>query len=302
MYMNISWINKLLGTDLPLKEKDLPQYFERYAIKLWFNKYKIEKDFFLTILLIDFSKKFPQLIFKWWTCLNKLYFDYYRLSEDLDFFIISDVGQDARWTMFNKLKTAFQDEKYRKIWLYYTDPIYWTTHKKKRQWWYLFLYKSVFDWSEQQIQIDIRIEKECLFSPISKEIWSVYLDDIFEEPLFDKTCINAMDLREIASEKVRAALTRQPMPAIRDYFDIRYMKKRWVDFALLKHEIQRKIIDYRDHRNTEEKLYTDILIDRLSRDIEIDLNPVLCVKKKDTMWFDKENLEKIYHEIIKFKV
>ena len=300
--MNISGINKLLGIKLPLTEKDLPKYFERYATKFWFNKYKIEKDFLLTIFLMDFSKSYPQLIFKWWTCLNKLYYDYYRLSEDLDFFIISEAWQDARWNIFSKLKSSFQDDKYKKIWLEYTDPEYWTTHKKNSQWWYLFRYNSVFDWSEQWIQIDIRIEKESLFEPIEKEIGSIYLDDILEEPLFNKTHIKAMDLREIASEKVRAALTRQPDPAIRDFFDIQYMITNWVNFDDLKEQIARKIIDYRDNWNTEDKLYTDISIDKLAMDIESDLIPVLCTLKDKTIKFDKSNLEEICKFIEKFKV
>ncbi|OQB42444.1 MAG: hypothetical protein BWY04_00142 [candidate division CPR1 bacterium ADurb.Bin160] len=49
------------------------------------------------------------------------------------------------------------------------------------------------------------------------------MDDILEEPLFPKIQIKAMDLREIASEKVRATLTRRPDLAIRDFFDIQYM-------------------------------------------------------------------------------
>lgn len=300
--MNIAGINSLLGIKLPLTEKDLPRYFEKYAIKFWFNKFKIEKDFLLTVLLIDFSRSYPQLIFKWWTCLNKLYYDYYRLSEDLDFFIKSDAWQDARWSIFGNLKSSFQEDKYKKIWLEYTEPEYWTTHKKKRQWGYFFKYNSVFDWSEQWIQIDIRIENESLFEPILKEIWSIYMDDILEEPLLPQSHIKAMDLREIASEKVRAALTRQPDPAIRDFFDIQYMMNNWVDFDSLKEQIARKIIDYRDNWNTDDKLYTDISLEELVLDINSDLIPVLCTLKDKRITFNKQNLEEICNFIESFKV
>lgn len=50
-----------------------------------FDIYKYEKDFLLTLILIKFWQKYPDLVFKWWTCLNKIYFPYFRLSELLSF-------------------------------------------------------------------------------------------------------------------------------------------------------------------------------------------------------------------------
>ena len=296
--MKISWINKLLGIKLPLSDKDLIKYFKNYAKKYWFNEYKIEKDFLLTVLLMDFSKSYPELNFKWWTCLNKIYYNYYRLSEDLDFYIISDAWQEARWSIFEKLKNAFQSEKYKDIWLNYIDSEYWTTHNKKRQWWFMFSYKSVFDWSEQLIQIDIRIEHPLLYNPISKKIGSIFYDEIIEEPLFEDTFINVMELKEIAAEKIRAALTRTPKPAIRDFYDIWFMKNHWVDFYSLKNDIHHKIVDYRDNWKPE-ILYNDLSIDYLIKSIDNELNPVLNNSNID---FWEDDLKQVIKMIKEFKV
>ena len=48
----------------------------------------IEKDYYLTLILSQVHELSEDLIFKGGTCLNKVYYAYYRLSEDLDFSMI----------------------------------------------------------------------------------------------------------------------------------------------------------------------------------------------------------------------
>ncbi|MFH1655450.1 MAG: nucleotidyl transferase AbiEii/AbiGii toxin family protein [Candidatus Omnitrophota bacterium] len=45
----------------------------------------LEKDYYLTLILSRVNELSENLIFKGGTCLNKIYYSYYRLSEDLDF-------------------------------------------------------------------------------------------------------------------------------------------------------------------------------------------------------------------------
>ena len=45
----------------------------------------MEKDYYLTLILSQIHELSSDLIFKGGTCLNKIYYSYYRLSEDLDF-------------------------------------------------------------------------------------------------------------------------------------------------------------------------------------------------------------------------
>ena len=50
-----------------------------------FPAFLLEKDYYLTLILSRVSELSEKLIFKGGTCLNKIYYVYYRLSEDLDF-------------------------------------------------------------------------------------------------------------------------------------------------------------------------------------------------------------------------
>jgi predicted nucleotidyltransferase component of viral defense system len=60
------------------------------ANKKGFRRDKLEKDFYLTVLLHYLAKARPEITFKGGTCLNKVYFPYFRLSEDLDFMMSTE--------------------------------------------------------------------------------------------------------------------------------------------------------------------------------------------------------------------
>lgn len=76
----------------------------------WFDDYKFEKDFLLNLILIKFWEKYPDLIFKWWTCLNKIYFPYFRMSEDLDFVLNTDLWQNGRKKLLKDYENNFIED------------------------------------------------------------------------------------------------------------------------------------------------------------------------------------------------
>jgi predicted nucleotidyltransferase component of viral defense system len=84
--MYIENINKFLNNYENINKKDFLLLLKK-SNKKWFVLTKLEKDFLLTLILIKFWEKYSELIFKGGTCLNKIYFPYFRLSEDLDFVI-----------------------------------------------------------------------------------------------------------------------------------------------------------------------------------------------------------------------
>ena len=54
-----------------------------------FNPRLIEKDYYCSLVLRDLATLFEQgLVFKGGTCLSKVYAEFFRLSEDLDFAIL----------------------------------------------------------------------------------------------------------------------------------------------------------------------------------------------------------------------
>src|SRR3990167_4165853 len=71
---------------------DLIKVFKRISDKYKFFDRLIEKDYHLTRILHEVSKRqIKDLVFKGGTCLNKCYLNFYRLSEDLDFVYNKDV-------------------------------------------------------------------------------------------------------------------------------------------------------------------------------------------------------------------
>lgn len=73
------------------------------STKTKFSGILIEKDYYCTLLLEYLSSKCPNLVFKGGTCLSKVYADFYRLSEDLDF-SITPAGRGNRTSRSNQMK------------------------------------------------------------------------------------------------------------------------------------------------------------------------------------------------------
>lgn len=282
--MYIKNIKKFIWIDFDYSKRDFLEMLE-LSNGYQFDAYKLEKDFLLTVILIFLWEHYSELIFKGWTCLNKIYLDYFRLSEDLDFVLINNWNRTER-------KIVLEDYKQRLIkhldilWLRIVDQR--TKYNEDKQWIFVFSYTSLIDNSSQNIQIDISIKEKLEIVPVSKPIKSVFISKIMEESIFKGYTITCMQFDEIVAEKIRASLTRKD-PAIRDFFDIWYIKNNTeFDFD--------KITDLTEIKLKEVKnIYTiDESFDLLKRQIETDLKPVL---KKD-FEFD---LKKTFEFVKKFK-
>lgn len=253
----------------------------------WFDDYKFEKDFLLTLILIKFWDKYPDLIFKWWTCLNKIYFPYFRMSEDLDFVLNTDLWQTARKKLLKEYENNFVEDL-KILWIKLREER--TKFDSYKLAMFTFEYNSVINNSIQTIKVDISLKNNLQLDPVPGEIRSIYIDKIMEENIFDKHFIACIDLKESTAEKLRAALTRST-PAIRDFFDIWYIKESW------EFDFQNKIfLDLLDIK-LQQANYQYSLEDNyelLVKQIETDLKPVL---NQD---FDF-NFDQIYSFILTFK-
>lgn len=263
-------------------------YFSDYLSKinvLWFDKIKLEKDFYLTIILNRIADDLPDLIFKWWTCLNKVHFGYYRLSEDLDFVVLTDSGDYVREKMLKMYKKKIS-EFMETLWCQIQEGR--TRFNSNIQGMYRFFYKSFINGSEQEIKIDIHLQKNLMNKTQKLPIKHIFIHPLTSESIFESKHINCMHLDEAMAEKMRAWLTRKE-PAIRDFFDVRHTKNQWYDFHKIKDLI---------HKKVEEagKIYTlEPHYDKLKKQIDTDLQPVLG----NTMWdFD---FDQIYAYILSFK-
>lgn len=296
----IDRIDILLETALPIEnEEDLLAVFEK-SNTANFDKEKFEKDFYLTVLLHWIAREIPQITFKGGTCLNRIYFPYFRLSEDLDFSI--SIENPLVNTNGKRQKFAYHmREKMKEICTimdrkiddddHHHQKAQGNTSLKTKDYTYLkyvLSYTSIFSQKEQMIKIEITYTNKQHLPWRDGTIHSIFIDPILEEPIFGETSITCLDLEEMMAEKMRAALTRQT-PAIRDFFDIRYVKKQWFDFASIKQLINDKVSE-------SEGWYTiDDYYDALRIQIESHLDPVLWKEYPD---FD---FDQIYAYVLSFK-
>lgn len=282
--MYISKINSFLAGYDNIEKNDFLDIIHNANIQE-FRIEKIEKDFLLTLILIKFWEKYPDLIFKWWTCLNKIYFPYFRMSEDLDFVINTDAWQSSRKKLLKEYENNFIEDL-KILWIHLKEER--TKFDSYKLAMFTFEYESIIDKSLQTIKIDISLKHNLLLDCVPWEIQTIYKDKIFEENIFNKHYINCIDLKESTAEKLRAALTRST-PAIRDYFDIWYIKHYWnFDFT----EQNFLEILFIKLKQSEFKYVDNYKL--LEKQIITDLKPVLNTE------FDF-NFEEIYNFILTFK-
>ena len=254
-----------------------------------FFELKLEKDFLLTLILIKFWEKYKDLVFKGWTCLNKVYFPYFRLSEDLDFVLDMDLGRSARKTLLKEYEENFVNDL-AVLGLTLRDER--TKYDEYRLAMFTFEYQSTINNSLQTIKIDISLKGRLSLWAKPGKIQSIFIDSVYEEPIFSQDhTISCIDLTESIAEKMRAALTRRE-PAIRDFFDIWYVRS-FSDFDFERDEFRSLLRQKLAEVQYEYTLETNY--DLLRRQIETDLRPVLT----DNYGFD---FDTIYTFILSYKI
>ncbi len=192
------------------------------AAETGFNPRLVEKDYFASFILEYITSHSSELTFKGGTCLSKVYVEFYRLSEDLDFSI--SISPDASRTARSK-KIAPAKKHINKIAEKLKDieiETELTGHNESTQYIAVLSYKSVLSSRSQKIKVEIGLREELLLEPERREAKALLLDPIKEKRLNSPIKIEALSFIELTAEKLRAALTRRE-PAIRDYFDIDYI-------------------------------------------------------------------------------
>jgi hypothetical protein len=221
--------------------------------------------------------------------LNKVYFPYFRLSEDLDFILDVDLGRTARKTLLKQYEESFIEDL-ALLGLTLRDER--TKYDEYKLAMFTFEYQSAINNSLQTIKIDISLKGRLSLSVKPGKIQSIFIDNVYEDPIFSQEhTIGCIDLTESLAEKMRAALTRRE-PAIRDFFDIWYVRE-FSDFdfgsdvfrLLLGSKL--KEVDY---------LYTlEDNKELLKKQIITDLRPVLT----DDYGFD---FDSVYAFILSYKI
>lgn len=182
----------------------------------------VEKDYYCSLILNDFRNLFDQgLIFKGGTCLSKVYADFYRLSEDLDFAISVEAGSppSIRRAKIDPVKSVFARLPERYSCIAVSEPL--SGHRSSTQYIGQYSYQSLLSGQKEHIKVEVSL-REPILEPIeTRPANTSLLCPLKKSRAIAPFPIAVMTLRETYSEKLRAALTRMD-PAIRDFFDIDY--------------------------------------------------------------------------------
>lgn len=191
----------------------------------------LEKDYYLTLILSRVHELSEDLIFKGGTCLNKIYYAYYRLSEDLDFSMRlpryeATRGErrkclDAVKNKMNKFVESF-DMKIEDA----GNP----GRNESRQYVYNLIYPSAIRSLEGRIKFEIGLRFNPFLPTQTKPVQHAFLHPFTGEPLFDGGQVNCLALDEIVSEKLRAAALRKTI-APRDFYDLDFILRNNFDIA-----------------------------------------------------------------------
>lgn len=202
---------------------DFVRTLNQVAMQTGFLLPLVEKDYYLTLVLSRLHELSPDLIFKGGTCLNKIYFSYYRLSEDLDFTMRLPVDTPTRG-MRRKCIEPVKDriEAYAAQFDMRVDDADEAGRNESRQYVYHFLYRSAVLPVESKIKVEIGLRYNPVHAPEKKRVQHGFLHPFTGEPLFDAQEVFCLALKEIVAEKLRAAATRETI-APRDFYDIDYI-------------------------------------------------------------------------------
>lgn len=299
-------LETLVGYNLHINnENDFFDMMKKTNIRK-FDPLLLEKDFLLTAILIYISNELPLLRFKWWTCLNKIYFPYYRLSEDLDFTIpIDEEAVNTEKKRFNYAHKVREKIKYiASIMWWSINPdieqhkrAFWNKYLKNKKYTYLkylLEYPSLYDWSIGKIKIEVTYTSKQYIKSKNETIKSLYLDTVLEEPIFWEKKIQCLDINEMIAEKCRAALTRRE-PAIRDFFDLWYLKSQWIDIFKNIDLIVNKCKENTELVRTIINNYGD-----LQQQLQTDLHNVLS-QDLVLQWEWDDKLKSIYDNLIELQ-
>jgi len=205
--------------------EDVPLFREALsftAARTGFPAGVIEKDYFCTVLLAYLGSVDGEHVFKGGTCLAKVYGEFYRLSEDMDF-AVSMPPEASRAERSRKIATLKQAMSRLPIdagCFGSVTPLQGANDSTQ----YLGAvhYTSRVDGQSQVLQIEISLRELLLRPATTGMARTLLLDPVSDKPAVEELPVRCIDATEALAEKFRAALTRREV-AVRDFYDIAHV-------------------------------------------------------------------------------
>ena len=181
----------------------------------------IERDYYCSLILEYLFSSETLLVFKGGTCLSKVYVDFYRLSEDLDFVIpvTADTSRAQRRAGMVPVKDIFDNAPKVISGMEISERL--AGHNNSQQYIGYLVYRSVLVEKLEKVKVEIGLREPMLLPSESRVASTVAINPFNNLPLFPTFTVSAMAPHEMYAEKFRAAMTRRE-PAIRDFFDLFY--------------------------------------------------------------------------------
>lgn len=191
----------------------------------------VEKDYYLTLILSRINDLSSDLVFKGGTCLNKIYYSYYRLSEDLDFSMklpAATVTRGQRHKSIQPVKDGI--ENFVTQFDLQIDGMESAGRNESKQYVYNFVYDSALLPSQRRIKFEIGLRFNPILEVETHPVRHKFLHPFTGEPLFDGGKLICLSLKEIVSEKLRAAALREVIVP-RDFYDLDFIVRQGFDLA-----------------------------------------------------------------------
>ncbi|MBU4310885.1 nucleotidyl transferase AbiEii/AbiGii toxin family protein [bacterium] len=258
----------------------------------------IEKDFYITVILNSINTKLSdRIVFKGGTLLNKIYFDYKRLSEDLDFTFISGNNLDTRAKrsraikpIKDKMPTFLKELKLK------SPKPEGEGFNESKQYIFRIEYPSIVTNKEELIKLEISLRQFPIDKPVQNTIKHFYQDPFTGENLLPSNKILSLSLNEAVAEKLKAAVTRRDL-VIRDYYDLWHISVGKFDFknknfiSIFKKKLKEEGFkgEYNKNFGLDEKA-----IANLTKQIDSALIPVIRINES----FDLKKVLKRFNKIL----
>lgn len=278
------------------------KYFKE-AISFTFDRYGflpelIEKDYYCSLILnYLFQDDDTNLVFKGGTCLSKVYSNFYRMSEDLDFVIPvkPNISKNVRRQLVKPTKQKLVNLINEYSCFSIQNKL--TGYNISKQYIGVLSYNSVIESAKKtgEIKIEIGMREELLKDAVWQKTSTLLIDPFKEKKVIPDFKTQCLSIEEVYAEKFRAALSRRE-PAIRDYFDIFYaILNLKIDF--LNKKFLKLVEQKLDVPGNDIVDISDVRKKKLQLQIETELKPFL--RPEDFNNFDFEIAFRIVEQIMK---
>lgn len=204
-------------------KEDFTRALHQVAMQTGFLLPLVEKDYYLTLLLSRLHELSPDLVFKGGTCLNKIYFSYYRLSEDLDFSMRLPEYTATRGTRRKCIQKVKDNiEPFAAQFDMRIENAESAGRNESKQYVYYFIYRSIVLPVEAKVKFEIGLRFNPICPPEESAVRHKFLHPFTGQPLFDGGKVNCLALKELVAEKFRAGAIRERI-APRDFYDIDFV-------------------------------------------------------------------------------